>query len=92
MIEEFGDVVELIEERKFSPPPVERLRSKEGGDRNIFAVRVCRNCDIRFSCPSFRDYVRESDRGNQSLRKYLDDYGTESSPEAFVEGNLRDDA
>jgi len=91
MIKDFGAVVESIEDHVFTPPPTERLTSKEGRDRNIFAVRVCRNCDIRYSCASFRDYVKSSDRGNQGFRRYLDDYGTEIAPEAFIEGNLRDD-
>ena len=91
MIEDFGAVVEAIEENRFSAPPAERLASKEGNERNVFAVRVCRNCDVRFSCRSFREYVRNTDRGNQSLRKYLDDYGTEFTPEAFIEGNLAEE-
>jgi len=84
-------VVEAIEDHEFRPPEPERLSSKEGQDRNIFAVRVCRNCDIRYSCASFRAYVKASDRGNQGFRRYLDDYGTENSAEAFIEGNLHDD-
>lgn len=91
MIEDFGSVVESIEDHNFTPPPTDRLTSKEGQDRNIFAVRVCRNCDIRYSCASFRAYVKASERGNQGFRRYLDDYGTENTAEAFIEGNLRDD-
>lgn len=91
MIEEFGAVVEAIEDHEFQPPPTDRLTLKESKDRNIFAVRVCRNCDIRYSCASFRDYAKSSDRGNQGFRRYLDDYGTENTAEAFIEGNLRDD-
>ncbi len=77
-----------IENNRFTAPPTEKLFEKEEGERNIFAVRVCRNCDSRFSCDSFREYVRQSDRGNQGLRKYLDDYGTDFSTEDFIEGNL----
>jgi len=88
MIESFGKTVEAIEQNHFAPPPTERLFSKDDGERNIFAVRVCLNCDVRFSCASFREYVRQSDRGNQGLRKYLDVYGTEFTTEDFIEGNL----
>lgn len=90
MIHAFGETVEAIEENRFAPPPVERLTAQEPGERNIFAVRVCRNCDARFSCSSFREYVRQSDRGNQGMKKYLDDYGTEFSTEEFIDGNLSD--
>ena len=88
MIEQFGETVEDIENNRFAAPPAERLFEKEDGERNIFAVRICRNCDARFSCDSFRQYVRQSDRGNQGIRKYLDDYGTDFSTEDFIEGNL----
>jgi len=88
IIEQFGRTVEDIENNRFAAAPTEKLFEKEEGERNIFAVRVCRNCDARFSCDSFREYVRQSDRGNQGLRKYLDDYGTDFSTEDFIEGNL----
>ena len=90
MIEEFGRTVEDIENNRFSAPEVERLFEKGEGERNIFAVRICRNCDARFSCKAFREYVRRADRGGQGLRKYLDDYGTDFSTDAFIEGNLRE--
>ncbi len=88
MIEEFGRTVEEIEDNRFNAPPVEKLFEKEEGERNIFAHKVCRNCDARFSCESFREYVRQSDRGGQGLRKYLDDYGTEFSTDDFIDGNI----
>jgi hypothetical protein len=89
MIGEFGQVVDAIEDHEFAAPSVERLVEKDEGGRGVFATRVCRNCDARFSCTSFRDYARQSDSRNQGFRKYFDDYGTDFTTEEFIEGNLK---
>lgn len=91
MIAEFGTVVEAIEDKRFTPPPAERLKKKDEGEKNIFAHRTCRNCDARFSCESFREYVRTTGKSGQSLKKYLDDYGTEIDRDEFIDANLDDD-
>jgi len=57
-IADFGKVVDAIEDKTFAPAPLEMLRRKEGG--SLFATRVCRNCDARFSCSSYRDYAASS--------------------------------
>ncbi len=88
MIDDFGTVVEKIEGKEFSPPPTSRLKTKDVGEKNIFAVRTCRNCDARFSCESFREYVRSTGKDGKSLKKYLDDYGTEIDNEEFIDANL----
>lgn len=55
---EFGQIVDKIEEGQFESPPVERLHDKLPGAREErFAVRVCRNCDARFSCSAYREYA-----------------------------------
>ncbi|GIV76586.1 MAG: hypothetical protein KatS3mg050_0980 [Litorilinea sp.] len=60
---EFGQVVDQIEEGRFAPPPVERLQEALPGARQErFAVRVCRDCDARFSCDSYRTYAQGSPR------------------------------
>ncbi|HEY0080661.1 MAG TPA: PD-(D/E)XK nuclease family protein [Pyrinomonadaceae bacterium] len=56
-IEDFGCVVDQIEGKAFQPPPVERLKEKVPGMKAPFAVQVCRNCDARFSCKSYRNYA-----------------------------------
>ena len=57
-IYEFGKIVDKIEEGQFEPPPVTRLQEKLPGTREErFAVRVCRNCDARFSCSAYRTYA-----------------------------------
>lgn len=88
MIEDFGRVVDAIEVHGFSAPPVDRLLEKDSGGRGVFATRVCRNCDARFSCPSFREYARTSDSRNSGFRAYFDDYGTDFTTEEYIEGNL----
>jgi len=90
MIEDFGRTIEAIEEGSFEAPPPERLKEKAEGERNIFAWKTCRNCDIRFSCTSFRAYAREGG-GDSGFRRWLDDYGSDASPEDFIDGNLRED-
>lgn len=55
-IHSFGQVVDDIEDKCFTPPPVERLKAKVT-ERDRFATRVCRNCDARFSCSSYRNYA-----------------------------------
>lgn len=89
MIEQFGSTVEAIEHHEFAAPPVERLSKKDEGGRGTFANRVCRNCDVRFSCPAFREHARQTDRASKGFRKYFDDYGTDFTTEDFVEGNLK---
>lgn len=88
MIADFGAVVDDIENHRFSAPTVAKLQERDEGGRGQFATRVCRNCDARFSCPSFRDYARQSDSRNQGFRKYFDDYGTDYTTDEFIEGNL----
>ncbi len=90
MITAFGTVVDSIENHRFAAPPLATLLARDEGGRGQFATRVCRNCDARFSCPSFRDYARQSDSRNQGFRKYFDDYGTEYSVDEYIDGNLRD--
>lgn len=57
-IADFGKVVDAIEDKTFSPAPLEVLKRKDGA--SLFATRVCRNCDARFSCSSYRSYATTS--------------------------------
>lgn len=58
-IAEFGAVVDAIEENRFHPRFVDDLRSRVPGrhTNTLFATNVCRNCDARFSCSSYREYA-----------------------------------
>jgi len=55
-LNDFGRVVDLIEDGQFSPPTAGALANRVGV--RTFAQRVCRNCDARFSCPSFREHIK----------------------------------
>jgi hypothetical protein len=71
-IAEFAETVDAIEDHDFSPPTIDILREREGG-RGTFATRVCRNCDVRFSCSSYRRYaVRFADRAWTKFADFYD--------------------
>ncbi len=57
---EFGQVVDAIEDGRFAPPPPERLQETIPGawTHERFGTRVCRQCDARFSCDSYRRFAR----------------------------------
>lgn len=57
-ISDFGTVVDAIQDNTFAPAPLKVLKQKEGD--SLFATRVCRNCDARFSCRSYRTYAAGS--------------------------------
>ena len=76
---DFGQVVDQIEEGRFAPPPVERLREALPGARQErFAVRVCRNCDARFSCDSYRQYAQG---GRRIAEQQMNIYFIEDDPD-----------
>ena len=90
-IEEFGRVVDDIEERRFRPPPVERLKEVLQGTRNVrFATQVCRNCDVRFSCSSYRDYAWNGARqlADRAIGFYLEEAVGDAEQEAWRAENL----
>ena len=69
--------VDAIEENRFAPRSLEDLNEVRLGTRNIrFATRVCRHCDARFSCASYRQYAWQAGpRGvaeSQMRQLYLD--------------------
>ena len=48
-------------------------------DRRTFTLEICRRCDARFSCASYRAYAHLSSRGNEpSFRQYFDDFGDDT--------------
>jgi hypothetical protein len=77
-VHQFGAVVDQIEGGEFGPPPMQTLQAPAPGGRLAFARDICRNCDARFSCGSYRAYIRANARPGQFDRQfsqYLDDYG-----------------
>jgi hypothetical protein len=84
-LEEFGKVVDCIEDGEFSPQPVSVLKEPYQGSKEIFAVRVCRNCDIRFACESYLEYSFDGRRPGDDLLKIIKDMGNSSEAEMFKE-------
>ncbi len=92
-IEAFGAVVDAIEEGEFSPPPPDKLaRPLYEGSRSVFGRRICRDCDVRFSCSSYREYALTQGRGakESKFRRYFNDYGDDLFLEARRTGAMDD--
>jgi hypothetical protein len=81
----FADVVDKIESHEFEPPPSTALTQTLPGLRTRFAVAVCRNCDARFSCASYRRYVLIGRHVTEaSFRQYIEDLGEDEERESYV--------
>lgn len=88
-INDFGTVVDAIEENKFTPPPKSKLEEKVPGSQRAFGVHVCRNCDARYSCAAFREYATDPKRkGKIEFVKYVEATGDELEQEQWVNANL----
>ena len=89
-IADFARVVDQIEDKNFKPVPIEVLNSTMEGTNVLFGTRICRNCDARFSCSSYRTYAISKGRGERgSFRKYFEDYGSDTDQEEWVNDNLQ---
>lgn len=81
-IQEFSTTVDRIEDGIYAPPSVNKLNEKEVRNET-FATRVCRNCDVRFSCRSYREYLRTyRPRDLPRFKDIYEDDGPESEVEA----------
>ncbi|MBD1866132.1 PD-(D/E)XK nuclease family protein [Cyanobacteria bacterium FACHB-471] len=90
-IADFGAVVDAIEENKFAPASVEKLKTRFAarGRELLFATQVCRNCDARFSCSSYRNYVVSSGgRSDSTFARYFQEFGSDSEQEEWLTANL----
>lgn len=88
-VEEFGRVVDSIVDGELGPPSAEELERQPAGERAPFVSAVCRNCDARFSCSSFRKWALASGhRVERRLREYFADVGPEDEAEDRREANL----
>jgi len=71
-VDQFARAVDAIEDHQFAPPGVETLEQRNPDGRS-FAHRVCRNCDVRFSCASYRSYARKyKDRNWRKFAAFYD--------------------
>lgn len=85
-IEAFGQVVDEIEGKHFAPRSETDL---ESGGKRKFATRVCRSCDARFSCESYRAYARKrSPKERIGGAKYFTDPVNDSDQNSWLDGNL----
>lgn len=90
-IRRFGEIVDRIEDRHFAPPELEYLNTTFPGTNARFGTRVCRNCDARFSCSSYRDYALGS-RGKieERFRTYFNDFGDDAERENWINAALNE--
>ena len=89
MINNFGEVVEHIENSDFAAPDVNTLLNVPDGMKKPFAVHVCRNCDARYSCKSYAEYMKVSKGANRNnMYKYM--CARAEDQDDFVNGNLED--
>lgn len=74
----FGVVVDAIEGKRFKPPAVEKLMTEADGAKGKFGTRVCRNCDARFSCLSYRNFATTTNaRTGIDFKTYYSDFGSD---------------
>ena len=101
-IREFGAVVDQILDHAFAAPPIEKLEAPFAAGQNIrFGTRVCRNCDARFSCSSYRKYARHGrGQAERNFQLYyadlekgepLEEWRTTNLEEALATRELRAD-
>ena len=91
VMESFGCVVDLIEERNFSPPGLEVLKAPSRPDgKTPFAQDVCLNCDARFGCASYRQLVRAQSpsRADQALREASADFGGDAEKQDWRDSGI----
>ena len=93
-VEKFGAIVDRIEDHEFAPPPVEKLMGRVSNQGATFATSVCRNCDARFSCASYRTYTLKSGRAElHTFRTYYGPNTTDAERDDWLgAGLLSDDA
>lgn len=65
-VSDFGIVVDDIEDGLFAPPRVSRLRERTTDTGATFAKNICRNCDARYSCRAYRQYIKTA-RGRKEF-------------------------
>jgi hypothetical protein len=88
-IHDFGSVVDAIEAGHFGPRPVDVLQSRLPGMRTLFAVSVCRNCDARFSCSSYRKYALGGHGGaERRFREYYNVLATDAENDDLITAGL----
>lgn len=80
-VRDFGQVVDLIEDGVFGPRSVEHLNTRQGSTGERFATAVCRNCDARFSCESYRRWALSGVSRSRIERRFRQYFGDLSDRE-----------
>jgi hypothetical protein len=71
-IQKFGKIVDCIEERKFKPLSASELNKAKAPRKIKVATWLCRNCDARYSCASFLEYVKKyGGQSTSGMKRYL---------------------
>ena len=87
---DFASIVDEIEDKKFHPTAADTLNSVMDGTNALFATRVCRNCDARFSCSSYREYAVGKGKGERgNFKRYFEDFGSDTDKEEWINANLQ---
>lgn len=71
-IRAFGEVVDKIETRQFTPPTVDQLRNLW---RNRNVQMICSKCDGRYSCDGYRRFVRDVGGTSADTMTFYLDHG-----------------
>ena len=79
----FGVVVDKISGKEFSPPSLDKLKSKAKGQDRDFGSLVCRKCDGRYSCGSYKDYMAGNDGKLGDLIKLI--WSEEQDQDEYLE-------
>ncbi len=70
-IRKFAEVVDSIEGGEFQPPGIQKLKKRTGKSDKTFATNVCNNCDVRFTCESYKKYTMEQKPRKGSFLQHL---------------------
>lgn len=86
----FGKTVDCIENRAFKPASLKRLREQASNHQPVaFGTEVCRNCDARFSCESYRGYAMTNiGKADVAIKAFIDDFGSDLDRSDWLDGNL----
>ena len=89
-VNDFGQVVDRIQNREFKSASLEKLKAPIGPHKRIpFGTEVCRNCDARFSCDSYRQFALANvSRTDATIRMFLEDFGDDITRADWIDGNL----
>jgi hypothetical protein len=93
---EIARTVDLIEDGAFAPPPLDKLKESAGADENtggrkvVFATLHCRNCDGRFSCDSYRQYMLDGGKIGRrfDFLKYIQASHDDGDLDDWIDGNI----